>query len=137
MLSHTNFMSSIKGSTDRRERANVAAETSNRHCSFLPMAHLYERMVLIGTFLHGAQVVYCPIPEKLFEYYPFVKPTNVSMVPRILNKVYDTVMTEVGKSKIKRFLITQALHNEHPTLFSRFIFRKVRNLFGGEVGLLC
>ena len=55
------------------------------------------------------------------------------MVPRILNKVYDTIMAEVGKSKIKRFLISQALHIEKPSLFSRFVFRKVKNLFGGEV----
>ncbi|CAF0927028.1 unnamed protein product [Adineta steineri] len=41
-------------------------------------------------------------------------------------------MAEVGKSKIKRFLISQALHNDQPTLFSRLIFRKIRNLFGGE-----
>jgi long-chain acyl-CoA synthetase len=133
MLSHTNFMATMKGNTVRRERAKIAAETTNRHCSFLPMAHLYERLVLIGVFLHGARVIYCPTPEKLFEYYPFAKPTNISIVPRVLNKVYDTVMAEVGKSKIKRFLISQALHNEQPTLFSRLIFRKVRNLFGGEV----
>ena len=133
MLSHTNILATTKAGVDRRIRANIAAERSNRHCSFLPMAHLYERLVLIGTFLNGAQVVYCPIPEKIFECYPVVKPTNVGTVPRILNKVYDTIMTEVGKSKIKRFLITQALHNDQPTLFSRFIFRKVRNLFGGEV----
>ncbi|CAF4025669.1 unnamed protein product [Adineta steineri] len=132
MLSHTNFLVQIKGGIIRRERANVAAEPDNRHCSFLPMAHLYERLVLISSFIHGTQVVYCPVPEKLFEYYPFVKPTNIAMVPRVLNKVYDKIMAEVGKSKIKRFLISQALHNDQPTLFSRLIFRKIRNLFGGE-----
>ncbi|CAF2855035.1 unnamed protein product [Rotaria sp. Silwood2] len=133
MLSHTNILATLKGNIDRRQRAKIDAAPTNRHCSFLPMAHLYERLTLINYFLHGSQVVFCPIPEKLFEYYPIVKPTNISMVPRILNKVYDTIMTEVGKSKIKRFLISQALHNEQPTLFSRFIFRKVKNLFGGEV----
>ncbi|CAF3426018.1 unnamed protein product [Rotaria sp. Silwood1] len=133
MLSHTNLLATLKGNNDRRQRAKIDAQPSNRHCSFLPMAHLYERLVLLHYFLHGSQIVFCPIPEKLFEYYPIVKPTNISMVPRILNKVYDTIMTEVGKSKIKRFLISQALHNEQPTLFSRFIFRKVKNLFGGEV----
>ncbi|CAF1162990.1 unnamed protein product [Adineta ricciae] len=96
------------------------------------MAHLYERLVLISNFLHGTQVVYCPVPEKVFEYYPHVQPTNIPTVPRVLNKVYDTIMTEVGKSKVKRFLISQALHNEQPTLFSRIIFRRVRNLFGGK-----
>jgi long-chain acyl-CoA synthetase len=133
ILSHTNILSTIKGNINRRERANVAAEPTNRHCSFLPLAHLFERLILMNNFLHGTQVAYCPIPEKLFEYYPLIKPTNVCMVPRVLNKVYDTIMAEVSKSKIKRFLISQALHNEQPTLFSRFIFRKIRKLFGGEV----
>jgi long-chain acyl-CoA synthetase len=123
----------VKGNIDRRERANIAAKTTNRHCSFLPMAHLYERLVLLSNFLHGTQVAFCPIPEKIFEYYPLVKPTNICMVPRVLNKIYDTIMAEVGKSKIKRFLISQALHNEQPTLFTRLIFRKIRKLFGGEV----
>lgn len=81
-------------------------------------------------------MAFCPIPERIFEYYPIIKPTVVSMVPRILNRVYDTIMTEVNKSKIKKFLITQALHNEKPSLFSRFIFRKVRDLFGGEITLM-
>ncbi len=133
MLSHTNILAVVKGNIDRRERANIAAKTTNRHCSFLPMAHLYERLVLLSNFLHGTQVAFCPIPEKIFEYYPLVKPTNICMVPRVLNKIYDTIMAEVGKSKIKRFLISQALHNEQPTLFTRLIFRKIRKLFGGEV----
>ena len=133
MLSHTNFLATLKGNIDRRERSNIAADPSNRHCSFLPLAHLYERLVLISSFLHGTQVAYCPVPEQVFEYYALVKPTNVCMVPRVLNKVYDVVMTEVGKSRIKRFLISQALHNEQPSLFSRLIFRKIKKLFGGEV----
>jgi len=58
------------------------------------------------------------------------------MVPRILNKVYDTIMAEVNKSKIKRFLISQSLYFEKPSLFSRLIFRKVKNLFGGEVRIM-
>jgi long-chain acyl-CoA synthetase len=136
MLSHTNILATTKSSIERRQRAGIAADPANRHCSFLPMAHLYERLVLISNFLHGTQVGFCPVPEKLFEYYPFIKPTNLVMVPRVLNKVYDTIMAEVGKSKIKRFLITQALHNERSTVFSRFIFRKVRNLFGGEVFIM-
>jgi long-chain acyl-CoA synthetase len=131
MLTHTNMLSAIKSLIERRLRADLPTFPDDRHCSFLPLAHLYERL-----FLHGSQVVYCPTPEKVFEYYPIVQPTTVAMVPRILNKVYDTVMTEVNKSKIKRFLISQALHNEKPSLFSRFIFRKVKNLFGGKLKIM-
>jgi long-chain acyl-CoA synthetase len=136
MLSHTNILATVKGNVDRRIRANIQADPTNRHCSFLPMAHLYERLVLFSNFIHGTQVVFCPVPEKVFEYYSFVHPTNVCMVPRVLNKVYDTIMAEVGKSKIKRFLVSQALHNEKSTIFSRFIFRKIRNLFGGDIFIM-
>lgn len=136
MLSHGNVLATIKGIVDRRQRINMSGSTNHRHCSFLPMAHLYERINLIYNFLHGSQIACCPVPERLFEYYAIIKPTAVSMVPRILNKVYDTIMTEVGKSKIKQFLITQALHYEKPSFFSRLIFRKVKNLFGGEVTIM-
>jgi long-chain acyl-CoA synthetase len=133
MLSHENILATIKGIIERRQRRNLLTPSNLRHCSFLPMAHIYERINLIYYFLHGCQIAYCPIPERIFEYYPIVKPTSVSMVPRILNKVYDTIMAEVNKSKIKRFLISQALHYEKPSLFSRLVFRKVKNLFGGEI----
>ena len=136
MLSHNNILSTIKALIDRRERTNSKTTIDSRHCSFLPMAHLYERINLIYYFLCGSQIACCPIPERLFEYYAIIKPTTVSMVPRILNKVYDMIMTEVNKSRVKRFLITQALHFEKPSVFSKLIFRKVKNLFGGEVSIM-
>jgi len=132
MLSHTNILATIKGIIDRRDRSGTVATSNHRHCSFLPMAHLYERITLIYNFLNGSQIACCPIPERIFEYYPIIKPTTISMVPRILNKVYDTIMTEVNKSKIKRFLISQALYFDKPSFFSRLVFRKVKNVFGGE-----
>jgi long-chain acyl-CoA synthetase len=136
MLSHENILATIKAIVDRRERTDTRIAIDHRHCSFLPMAHLYERINLMYNFLSGSQIACCPVPERIFEYYAIVKPTTVSMVPRILNKVYDTIMTEVNKSRIKRFLISQALYFEKPSLFSHFIFRKVRNLFGGELVIM-
>src|SRR5690348_9951910 len=112
MLTHTNIIATLKSIVERRSRAKLPTVSMDRHCSFLPMAHLYERMLLIFYFAHGSQVAYCPTPEKVFDYYAIIQPTAVSTVPRILNKVYDVIMTEVNKSKLKRFLISQALHNE-------------------------
>src|SRR5690349_4852773 len=102
MLSHTNIVATVKVTSEYFERSNLGLDPTVRHCSSLPMAHLYERIVLARNFFHGTEVAYCPIPEKLFEYYSIVKPTHICMVPRILNKVYDMIMAEVGKSKIKR-----------------------------------
>jgi long-chain acyl-CoA synthetase len=132
MLSHENLLAASRGSILRLEKGNVTKSVTARHCSFLPMAHIYERFVLLQVLLRGTEVVFCPSPEKLLDYLSIVKPTQVSVVPRVLNKVYDAVMADVNKSKIKQFLVQQALR-EQPWFLSRFVFRKVKNLFGGEL----
>ncbi|CAF4683076.1 unnamed protein product, partial [Didymodactylos carnosus] len=93
------------------------------------MAHIFERFVIFQILFEGTAITFCPAPEKLVEYLSIVKPTQASVVPRVLNKVYDTIMNEVNKSAIKQFLVRQALREQLPFL-SRFVFRKVRTLFG-------
>ena len=38
-----------------------------------------------------------------------LKPTNVPFVPRILNKIYDKMQSEIGDSKVKQFLLNKAI----------------------------
>ncbi|CAF4948113.1 unnamed protein product [Rotaria sp. Silwood1] len=133
MLSHENLLAASKGNILRLERAKLKGSVTIRHCSLLPLAHIFERFILLGVFLRGTQVVFCPTPEKFVEYLSIVKPTQLTVVPRILNKIYDTVMIEVSKSKIKQYLVQQALNSEESWWLSRLIFRKVKELFGGEL----
>ncbi|CAF1172942.1 unnamed protein product [Adineta ricciae] len=133
MLSHENLLAASKGNILRTERANLKGSVTVRHCSVLPLAHIFERFILLGVLLRGNQVVFCPQPEKLLEYFAMVKPTQVTVVPRILNKIYDGIMLEVGQSKLKQYLVQQALRSTESNWFSRLIFRKVKNLFGDEL----
>lgn len=132
MLSHENLLATAKGHLIRLDQANIRKPVTDRHCSFLPMAHIYERFILLQGLLRGTQIVFCPSPEQLPNYLSIVKPTQASVVPRVLNRVYDAVMTEVNKSKLKRFLVHQALR-ERSSFLSHIAFRKVKNLFGDEV----
>jgi long-chain acyl-CoA synthetase len=132
MLSHENILATAKGHLLRLDQANIKTPVTDRHCSFLPMAHIYERFILLQGLIRGTQIVFCPSPDKLVQYLSIAKPTQVSVVPRVLNKVYDTVMSEVNKSPIKQWLIQRALR-EQPAFLSRFVFRKLRHLFGGKV----
>ena len=132
MLSHENILATAKGHLMRLDQMNIKKPITDRHCSFLPMAHIYERFILLQGLMRGTQIVFCPAPEKLPNYLSIVKPTQVSVVPRVLNRVYDAVMTEVNKSKVKQFLVQQALR-EQPAFLSHIAFRKVKNLFGDEV----
>ncbi|CAF1286381.1 unnamed protein product [Adineta steineri] len=132
MLTHDNILATARGHLIRLEKANIEHSVTKRHCSFLPMAHIYERFVILQCLLHGAQIVFCPTPEKLPSYLLIVKPTQACLVPRVLNRVYDATMTEVKKSKLKQFLVKQALR-EQPSFLSDIVFRKVRKLFGNEL----
>ena len=135
MLSHENLLATAKGHLIRLDQANIKKPVTERHCSFLPMAHIYERFILLQGLLRGTQIVFCPAPEQLPNYLSIVKPTQASVVPRVLNRVYDAVMTEVNKSKLKQFLVQQALR-EQPSFLSHIAFRKVKNLFGDEVKVM-
>ncbi|CAF3480669.1 unnamed protein product [Rotaria sp. Silwood1] len=135
MLSHENLLATAKGHLIRLDKANIKKPLTDRHCSFLPMAHIYERFILLQGLLRGTQIVFCPEPEKLPNYLSIVKPSQASVVPRVLNKVYDAVMAEVNKSKVKRFLVQQALRQQ-PSFLSHFAFHKIKNLFGNKVKVM-
>ena len=136
MLSHENLLAATKGNILRMEKAHINRSVNFRHCSVLPMAHVLERFMLLSGLLSGLQVVFCPETEKLIEYFSHVKPTQIIVVPRILNKVYDTVIAEASKNQLKLFLVQQALRRKQSWWLSRLVFRKVKNLFGGEVLLV-
>ncbi|CAF4033654.1 unnamed protein product [Adineta steineri] len=132
MISHDNFLSSTRGNLIRLENANMKRPLTNRHCSFLPMAHIFERFVILQILQRGTSLVFCPSPDKVVDYLSIVKPTQASVVPRIFNKIYDRIMTDVNKSPIKRFLVQQALR-EQPPFLPRLVFGKVKKIFGGEL----
>ncbi|CAF1413580.1 unnamed protein product [Adineta steineri] len=75
MLSHENLLAGSKGHILRIERANIKGPVTARHCSVLPLAHIFERFILLAVLLRGNQVVFCPTPDKFIEYCSIVKPT--------------------------------------------------------------
>ena len=38
-----------------------------------------------------------------------LKPTNMPLVPRMLNRIYDRVKNEIGNSKVKAYLLQRAI----------------------------
>ncbi|CAF3295396.1 unnamed protein product [Rotaria socialis] len=132
MISHENLLAAVKANLIRLDRQNMKRPITNIHCSFLPAAHVFEKFVIFQILLKGTALVFCPAPENLVEYLSIVKPTQASVVPRVLNKVYDAIVKDVNKSAIKKYLVQQALR-EQPPFLSHFVFRKVRALFGGKL----
>ena len=66
------------------------------HISYLPLAHIFERVVFTALMAIGASIGYYQGDTmKLMSDIMALKPTIFCSVPRLLNKVYDKVMAGV------------------------------------------
>jgi len=114
------------------------------HLSYLPLAHVFERMVMTYCLGVGACVgFYQGSPLKLLEDLDALKPTIFPSVPRLLNRIYDKINAAVeAKGGISKMLFTMAvdskragLRNGHLNhwLWDRLVFGAVKARLGGRV----
>jgi long-chain acyl-CoA synthetase len=89
MLDHANIVWTAESL--RRTLADVATE-GRRVLSYLPMAHVAERMVshYLGSGL-GFEVTTCPEAGRVADYLPQVRPEIFFSVPRVWEKIYASV----------------------------------------------
>jgi long-chain acyl-CoA synthetase len=148
-LTHENFIA---------ECGNVVAGASDLFLKpggstllFLPVAHVFGRMVQIGAIRAGLHMAHCSDPVgRLMPDLASFKPTFVLAVPRIFEKVYNGAEAKAdagGKGEIFRKAaavaiaysqaldtgkISIALRAKH-ALFDKLVFSKIRHLLGGRV----
>ncbi|MCX6419600.1 MAG: long-chain fatty acid--CoA ligase [Actinobacteria bacterium] len=148
-LTHGNFLS---------ECGNVVAGASDLFLKpggstllFLPVAHVFGRMVEIGAIRAGLHLAHCSDPVgKLIPDLTSFKPTFVLAVPRIFEKVYNGAEAKAeagGKGDIFRKAaavaiafsegldtgkISIALRIKH-ALFDKLVYSKIRSTLGGRV----
>jgi long-chain acyl-CoA synthetase len=98
LLTHDNFMSNIT------EVLNVVDITEkDTVLSFLPLAHVLERMVTFGYVHQGCSIAYAESLETLGENLLEVRPHIMVNVPRVLEKIYAKVIDNVlASSSLKR-----------------------------------
>ena len=89
MLTHCNIVSDTASAV----RAGVRISPSDRHLSYLPLAHMFERVVQAAVWQNGGAVgFYQGSPLKLPEDLKELRPTLFPSVPRLFNKFYDKIM---------------------------------------------
>jgi long-chain acyl-CoA synthetase len=87
MLSHNNIVSNVLDSSPRIP----FEEGSSRALSFLPICHIFERVILYIYQYYSVSIYFAESIEKLSDNIKEVKPTVFSVVPRLLEKVYDKI----------------------------------------------
>ena len=101
MLSHNNVVSNVLASAER-----VPLQTGSKALSFLPMCHIFERMVSYLYQYCGISIYFAESIEKISDNLKEVKPDVMTVVPRLLEKVYDKIYakgTELTGIKKKLF----------------------------------
>ncbi|KEO83955.1 AMP-dependent synthetase/ligase [Tumebacillus flagellatus] len=119
--------------------------------SYLPLSHIFERTCGQFTMLtNGATFVYCEGLPKITDNLLEVRPTLMTSVPRLFEKIYDGVMNtvregskakqaifrlalKVGKQQITAPTFTSKLL--HP-LLDKLVFQTIRQRMGGNIRLL-
>ncbi|KAI1711311.1 AMP-binding enzyme domain-containing protein [Ditylenchus destructor] len=78
--------------------------------SFLPLAHMFERVVQAAFYTEGGSVGFFRGDIRgLADDIKTLRPTVLPVVPRVLNRLYDKVLSEVNKSQIKKMVFDAAV----------------------------
>ncbi|QNE41645.1 long-chain fatty acid--CoA ligase [Hymenobacter sp. NBH84] len=144
MLSHDNLLSNLRSAAPY-----VPVGPKDKALSFLPLCHIFERMVTYLYMTHGVSIYYAESMETIADNLREVKPEIFTTVPRLLEKVYEKIVakghTLEGVSKKLFFWAldlglkydTQKnqgfLYNSQLALANKFIFNKWREALGGNL----
>jgi long-chain acyl-CoA synthetase len=143
MLSHRNILSNVIASIPCLPVADLKA------LSFLPLNHIYERMISYFYMYKGASIYYAESLETIADNLKEVRPNMFTTVPRLLEKVYDKILkkgSDLTGIKKRLFFWAHDLavrfeinkdqgmwYNMQLALANRLIFNKWRAALGNNI----
>ena len=144
MLSHNNIVSNVLAS-----KVRVPFEHGGLALSFLPVCHIFERMILYLYMYCGIEVYYAEALDKISDNLKEIKPHVMTVVPRLLEKVYDKIISRGDDlTGIKRKLFFWAvglglkfepygkngwLYEKKLGIARKLIFSKWKDALGGNL----
>uniref|UniRef100_A0A8C5LIA7 Long-chain-fatty-acid--CoA ligase n=1 Tax=Leptobrachium leishanense TaxID=445787 RepID=A0A8C5LIA7_9ANUR len=144
-LTHKNIVSNSAGFLKVTE-ALAYPSTQDVLISFLPLAHMFERVVECVVLCHGARIGYFQGDIRLLmDDLKALQPTIFPVVPRLLNRMFDRIFGQAN-TPVKRWMLEFASKRKEAELRSgiirndsfwdKIIFRKVQASLGGKVRLM-
>uniref|UniRef100_A0A671M5K9 Long-chain-fatty-acid--CoA ligase n=1 Tax=Sinocyclocheilus anshuiensis TaxID=1608454 RepID=A0A671M5K9_9TELE len=116
------------------------------HISYLPLAHMFERVVQGVILMHGARIGYFQGDIRiLMDDLTTLKPTVFPVVPRLLNRMFDKIYGQAN-SPLKRHILEFAFRRKEnemksgimrrDSVWDKIIFKKVQASVGGHVRMM-
>jgi len=145
MLTHRNVSTNLMAVEDRI----VAPRGTGKALSFLPLCHIYERTGSFAFLYMGISIYYAESMETIGDNLKEVQPHVFNTVPRLLEKVYDKIVSKGYElTGVKKSLFFWALnlglkydpnknlggwYNWQLKMANKIIFSKWREALGGNV----
>ncbi|MBP0613070.1 long-chain fatty acid--CoA ligase [Chryseobacterium sp. cx-311] len=146
MLTHLNIVSNVLASDKRIPRDKRLDYKDSRVLSFLPICHIFERMLFYLFQYNGFSIYFAESIEKMGDNIKEVKPHYMSVVPRLIEKVYDKIYdkgTSAGGLKSKIFLWALGVNKNKKNIgkpsglleviADKLVFSKWREGLGGNI----
>ena len=142
MLTHGNMMCDVHAVL---ARPGFEVTTGEVHISFLPLAHIYERVNFLLVIMSGSSAGFFRGDILLLlDDVTALQPTTFAGVPRLYNRIYDKVKGGVNEAGgVKKWLFETALSAKTANLqesgalthwfWDPVVFGKVKAALGGRV----
>lgn len=144
LSSHGNMVATLGGCA----RAGVKLYPRDVHYSYLPLAHVFERVVTTICLSEGARIGYYQGDiTKIRDDLSQLKPTIFPSVPRLLNRFYDLMMAGINQQTgFKKTLVNWGIKSKMSNvdssgdfkhgIYDRLVFKKFRDILGGRVRIM-
>lgn len=145
MLTHENVVADV--SATLLQLGDQKPNCSDVMMSFLPLAHMLERICQIAVYMQGGAIGFFGGDiRNLMDDMKALRPTITPAVPRLLNRIFDKVQSGLNSSSLKRFLFNAALSSKenelrrgiirNNTIWDKLVLGKVQDSMGGRIRLL-
>uniref|UniRef100_A0A8C9GHW6 Long-chain-fatty-acid--CoA ligase n=1 Tax=Piliocolobus tephrosceles TaxID=591936 RepID=A0A8C9GHW6_9PRIM len=145
MLTHGNVVADFSGFLKVTE-SQWAPTCADVHISYLPLAHMFERMVQSVVYCHGGRVGFFQGDIRLLsDDMKALCPTIFPVVPRLLNRMYDKIFSQAN-TPLKRWLLEFAAKRKqaevrsgiirNDSIWDELFFNKIQASLGGCVRMI-
>ena len=149
LLTHGNFTSLVWLNMDWMP--DFSKDPRTRLLLFLPLAHVYARLLEIFMISGSGVIGHSPNIKNLLPDIASFRPTYLLVVPRVLEKIYNSAQNQASRSKPKHIIFNRAVNTAieysraldttegpsralraHHTLYEQLVYRKLMGLLGGR-----
>ncbi|KAM6911645.1 long-chain-fatty-acid--CoA ligase 6 isoform 3-T3 [Lycodopsis pacificus] len=145
MLTHGNVVADFSGFLKVTDKV-IFPNKDDCLISFLPLAHMFERLIESVVYCHGGRIGFYQGDIRLLpDDMKTLRPTIFPVVPRLLNRMYDKIFSQAN-SPLKRWLLNFAAKRKgaevsggiirSDSIWDKVFFSKIQASLGGRLRMI-